>query len=118
MGWLEGGCMMFTLQFWKATMERMLRTVAQAMLGLFVADVTVLNIDWLGAGAVVGTAALTSVLMSIVASGDGNPGIGSIEKVNHSEPSLDMAEFMGEGEYGIEDPVIDELDIEDETPVS
>ena len=51
--------------FWIATGERALKTFSQALVALFVAGVTVLNVDWQQALAVSATAALVSVLTSI-----------------------------------------------------
>lgn len=59
--------------------ERAAKTAAQSAVGVFIADVTVLNVDWQAAGAVVGTAALLSVLTSIASSGFGrNNGTASL----------------------------------------
>lgn len=51
--------------FWKAVAERAVKTFAQALVAVFAAGVTVLNIDWVDALAVAGTAALLSVLTSV-----------------------------------------------------
>jgi hypothetical protein len=51
--------------FWIAAGERAVKTFAQALVALFVAGVTVLNVDWQQALAVSATAALVSVLTSI-----------------------------------------------------
>ncbi len=70
---------MLTSTFWRDALERCLRTAAQALLGvLTVAGVTVLDVDWQQAGAVAVTAALVSLLMSVVASGVGTPGTASV----------------------------------------
>jgi hypothetical protein len=64
---------MFTITFWKDAAERAIRTAAQALLALWATDVTgVLAVDWLQAGSVAALAALTSVLMSIIATGVGD----------------------------------------------
>jgi hypothetical protein len=64
---------MFTIKFWKDAGERAIRTAAQALLALWATDVTgVLAVDWVQAGSVAALAALTSVLMSIVATGVGD----------------------------------------------
>ena len=64
---------MFTIKFWKDASERAIRTAAQALLALWATDVAgVLAVDWLQAGSVAALAALTSVLMSIVATGVGD----------------------------------------------
>jgi hypothetical protein len=56
---------MWTVDFWKAAGERAVKTAAQAAIALFAAGVTILDIDWVQGGAVVGTATLLSVLSSI-----------------------------------------------------
>jgi len=60
--------LIFSRQFMLATAERAIKTFAQALAAIFVAGVTVLNIAWLDALAVAGTAALLSVLTSIASS--------------------------------------------------
>ena len=64
---------MFTVKFWKDAAERAIRTTAQALLALWATDVSgVLEVDWVQAGSVAALAALTSVLMSIVATNVGD----------------------------------------------
>jgi hypothetical protein len=64
---------MFTITFWKDAAERAIRTAAQALLALWATDVTgVLAVDWVQAGSVAALAAVTSVLMSIIATGVGD----------------------------------------------
>jgi hypothetical protein len=64
---------MFTVTFWKDAAERAIRTAAQALLALWATDVTgVLAVDWVQAGSVAALAAVTSVLMSIIATGVGD----------------------------------------------
>jgi hypothetical protein len=64
---------MFTITFWKDAAERAIRTAAQALLALWATDVSgVLEVDWLQAGSVAALAALTSILMSIVATNVGD----------------------------------------------
>jgi hypothetical protein len=64
---------MFTIKFWKDAGERAIRTAAQALLALWATDISgVLAVDWLQAGSVAALAALTSILMSIVATGVGD----------------------------------------------
>lgn len=72
---------MFTLTFWKDSVERAIRTAAQALLALWATDISgVLEVDWVQAGSVAALAALMSVLMSIVASGAGVKGTPSFTK--------------------------------------
>ncbi|NBR22907.1 MAG: holin [Micrococcales bacterium] len=66
---------MFNKQFGLAVLERALKTFAQALIAVFAAGaVTVLDIDWTQALAVSGTAALLSVLTSVVSANFGNYG--------------------------------------------
>ena len=72
---------MFTIRFWKDAGERAIRTAAQALLALWATDVSgVLAVDWLQAFSVAGLAAITSVLMSIVATGVGDKGTTNFTK--------------------------------------
>ncbi len=65
---------MYTITFWKDAAERAIRTAAQALLALWATDISgVLEVDWTQAGSVAALAAVTSVLMSIAATGRGNP---------------------------------------------
>jgi hypothetical protein len=61
--------------FWAATVERAVRTTAQAAIGVLTTNATGLaEIDWAAAGSVVGIATALSVLTSIAATGVGNVG--------------------------------------------
>ena len=72
---------MFTVKFWKDAGERAIRTAAQALLALWATDVSdVLAVDWVQASSVAALAALTSVLMSIVATGVGDKGTTNFTK--------------------------------------
>lgn len=72
------GSIMFTVVFIKTALERAIRTAAQALLALWATDVAgVLAVDWLQAGSVAALAALTSILMSIVATGVADKGSAS-----------------------------------------
>jgi hypothetical protein len=77
------GCIMFSTLFAKTAAERAIRTAAQALLALWATDVSgVLEVDWLQAGSVAALAALTSILMSIVATGTADKGTASFVKEN------------------------------------
>jgi hypothetical protein len=66
---------MWNKQFGLAVLERALKTFAQALVAVFAAgSVTVLDVDWTQALAVSGTAAIISVLTSIVSANVGNYG--------------------------------------------
>lgn len=60
-------------KFWKGTLERAIRTAAQAILALWGTQITgILEVDWTQAASVAALAAFTSVLMSIAATGVGD----------------------------------------------
>jgi hypothetical protein len=86
---------MWTLVFWKATAERAVKTFAQTLAALLVADGTdLLNSAWVARLSVAGMAALVSVLTSVgseTATGD---------------PSLTRVEFVAKGKPH-DGPVID-----------
>ncbi|QPX62254.1 hypothetical protein SEA_LTON_19 [Gordonia phage Lton] len=69
---------MRTKAFWADAIERAVKTAAQSAIGVFVADVTILSLDWEQAGGIVGTAALVSVLTSVASEKIGNPGTASV----------------------------------------
>jgi hypothetical protein len=53
-------------RFWIAsTLERAIKTFAQALVAVFAAGVTILDIDWGQSLAVAGTAAVLSILTSV-----------------------------------------------------
>lgn len=61
---------MWTVSFWKQTVERAVRTTAQVALSFWVLGQTsFMDVDWAQVAGVAGLAALTSVLMSLVATG-------------------------------------------------
>ena len=60
-------------QFWQDTAERAVKPFAQALLGVFVAGVTIMSVSWVDALAVGATAALVSVLTSVASAGAKNP---------------------------------------------
>ncbi|MEU5838764.1 holin [Streptomyces diacarni] len=73
---------MTTAAFWRATAERMVRTFAQAVLGVVSADgLGLLDIDWGAALSVGGLAAVVSLLTAIATSGAGGEGPGVTETV-------------------------------------
>lgn len=79
----------FTKSFALAAGERALKTFAQALLALFTAGVTVFDVDLNEALAVSATAALVSVLTSIVSAPfgpDGSPSL--VEYQRESEPAV------------------------------
>jgi len=59
-------------EFILATGERALKTFAQALIAVFAAGMTVLDVDWVQALAIAATAALLSVLTSIASNNVGN----------------------------------------------
>ena len=65
--------------FWIATLERAVKTMAQALIAFLGANVTgVLEVDWVQAASVAGMAAVVSVLTSIASTGVGDPGTPSL----------------------------------------
>ena len=66
---------MWTVSFWKGAGERALRTFAQTLVALIgVGSVSIVTLPWGEVLAVSATAAVLSVLTSIVASGVGEDG--------------------------------------------
>ena len=66
---------MSTLAFWQATGERAVKTLAQTLIALIGATaINLTAISWLDDLGIAATAALLSVLTSIVSAGVGNPG--------------------------------------------
>jgi len=51
--------------FWVSAFERAAKTFTQALISMFAAGVTILDIDWQQAVAVAGTAAVLSLLSSV-----------------------------------------------------
>lgn len=68
---------MFTLTFWKATLERAVKTAAETVLAVyFVGDVALnaLEADWLNMGGIAAGGFIGSVLFSLASGArDGNP---------------------------------------------
>ncbi len=65
---------MFTVNFWRQTGERAIKSSAQALLGMWALDgFNVLNADWPLAGGVAAGAAVLSVLTSVVSLPFGQP---------------------------------------------
>ncbi|MEU6702527.1 holin [Streptomyces wuyuanensis] len=75
---------MTTAAFWKATLERMVRTFAQAVLGVVSADqLGVLDVDWGQAASVGALASVLALLTAVATSGAGQPGPGITETARH-----------------------------------
>lgn len=73
---------MTTRAFWKATLERMIRTFAQAVLALLGGDgLGLIDVDWGQAFSIGGLAAVAALLTAIVASGGTATGPGLTETV-------------------------------------
>lgn len=71
---------MTTAAFWKATLERMVRTFAQAVLGVVSADqLGVLDVDWGQSASVGALASVLALLTAVATSGAGQPGPGITE---------------------------------------
>lgn len=58
-------------QFWLDTAERAVKTLAQSLLAVFAAGVTIVSVDWKETLAIGATAALVSVLTSVASVGKG-----------------------------------------------
>ena len=72
---------MFTKLFALTALERAIRTAAQSLLALWATDISgELEVDWMQAASVAALAALTSILMSIVATGVADKGTASFVK--------------------------------------
>ncbi|MCZ7413031.1 holin [Streptomyces sp. WMMC897] len=77
---------MNTSAFWIATLERTVRTFAQALLAVVGADgLGVTDVDWGATLSVAGLAALAAVLTAVATSG-GTHGPGVTETVRRSGP--------------------------------
>lgn len=82
---------MTTAAFWKATIERMIRTFAQAVLALLGGDgLGLLDVDWGQALSVGGLAAVVALLTAVATSGAGAEGPGVTETVR-TTPRRDAA---------------------------
>ncbi|MEH0431296.1 holin [Streptomyces stelliscabiei] len=80
---------MTTRAFWKATLERMVRTFAQAVLALLGGDgLGLIDVDWGQALSIGGLAAVAALLTAIVASGGTTTGPGLTETVASSRRPL------------------------------
>lgn len=76
---------MFSTSFWKAAFERAVKTFAQALAALLVADGTgLLDTAWGTALSVAGMAAVVSLLTSVGSGtiGEGGPSLTSTERLN------------------------------------
>lgn len=70
---------MMTKAFWLATLERLLKTVAQVLLALLTSSSTgLLELDWRAALVTTAAAGLASVLTSILSAGIGPEGSPSL----------------------------------------
>lgn len=69
---------MRTKTFWIDTLERAVKTFAQALLAVLVVGVPVWEIDWLGALGIALTATIMSVLTSIASGATGDPATASV----------------------------------------
>lgn len=87
---------MWTKTFWKATAERVIGTSAQTLIAAgALGSVGVLEVDWVGALSLTGSAALLALLKCIAAStigsGDG-PGFTSAEELGGRGPAALVSE--------------------------
>lgn len=70
----------FTAAFWKGAADRAIKSVAQSLLLLWGADagLDLLHVDWRGALAYAGGAAVLSLVTSVLSSKSGDPGTTSM----------------------------------------
>jgi hypothetical protein len=69
---------LYTLTFWKDAAERALKTAAQVVIGFFVADVSIFDVDWGNAFSVAAAAAVLSLLTSFVSAPVNQKGTASL----------------------------------------
>lgn len=70
---------MWTIQFWRDTAERSIKTAAQAGAAFFIVGETgVADVDWATVGGVAVVAAIASVLTSLASSPFGDEGTASL----------------------------------------
>lgn len=74
---------MTTWTFWRAALERAVRTFAQVLLGLLGGDgLGIVDVAWVHVLSVAALAALVAVLMAVVtAGGTGSPGLTEIPRL-------------------------------------
>lgn len=86
---------MFTTAFLRATLERAVKTFAQSLAALLVADGTdLLTTNWGDRLSVAGMAAVVSVLTSVASSATGSgdgPSLGNAETLNPAAPEPAIA---------------------------
>jgi len=91
---------MFTLAFWKATAQRVVRSFAASMSSLLVADGTgILDTDWANQFSVAGMAAVVTLFLCLAAETftDGaGPAFGSIEVTSPPAAPVDGGNQRGQ----------------------
>lgn len=98
----------YSKQFWSATAERAISTVAEnAGATLVAAGTGLIGADWIGVASVAGMAGLLAVLKAVAAGrADGNPSIGSLEAV--AAPGVTADPVGGEPVAVEADPIADD----------
>ena len=82
---------MFSLNFWRQAVERAVKTAAQTLAVVFTADqISLVTADWKAIGAMVGTAALLSILTSIATSGLGESDSPSAVAIESAPPEPNL----------------------------
>lgn len=76
-----------TAEFWRDVAERAVKTFAQALLAMLTVGSVLTDIDWPSALGMAGTAALASVLSSIISAGFGDPESASLLSGSDNDPS-------------------------------
>lgn len=79
---------MFTLPFWKATVERTIRTAAATLAGFVTVDVSAVDVDWGQAFGVSGAASIATVLLSLAGGLTSGEGPGVTESVKPRDEPL------------------------------
>lgn len=82
---MKGPHMIFTTNFWTATLERAIKTFAQSAAALLAGDgLGILDIDWVTVLSVAALATVVSVLTSVASAPIGAPGpaLGSGETID------------------------------------
>lgn len=71
----------WTPQFWKGLIERVVATAGEALVAILVVQASLSEIDWAHTGSVVGLAALLSAVKNIVMGAkNGTNSIGAVER--------------------------------------
>lgn len=71
----------WTPQFWKGLVERVVATAGEALVAILVVQASLSEIDWVHTGSVVGLAALLSAVKNVVMGAkNGTNSVGAVER--------------------------------------